>query len=159
MVRPKTLARLAAPLLGLAALLQAQAPAGAAELTLPVPTVVIYPGQSILEKGVSTQRFKLPAEKIAAYVVEDGMLIEKLARRTLLPGQPILLSDLRSPDLVRAGVPTPITYSEPGVLIQGLGIPLASAGEGDMVRVRNSDSGITISGIVAADGSIAVLAQ
>ena len=87
------------------------------------------------------------------------MLTDKIAKRTLLPNQPILLSDLKSPDLVRAGVPTPIIYHEPGVTISSLGLPLASAAEGDKIRVRNIDSGITISGTVAADGSIEVLTQ
>jgi len=56
-------------------------------------------------------------------------------------------------------VPTPIIYHEPGVTISSLGLPLASAAEGDKIRVRNIDSGITISGTVAADGSIEVLTQ
>ena len=131
----------------------------AAEIELPVPTVVIYPGQNILDRGVSSARFKVPAAKLSAYVVEAGMLTDMLARRTLLPNQPIMLADLKTPDLVRAGVPAPIVYREAGVFISAMGLPLASAGAGQPVRVRNADSGITISGVVQADGSIEVLAQ
>jgi flagellar basal body P-ring formation protein FlgA len=128
----------------------------AADIELPVPTSVIYPGQSVADKGLSQVKFRVPAAKLAAYVVEEGMLADRIARRTLLPNQPILLSDLKSPDLVRAGVPTPIVYREGGVFISGLGTPLASAAEGDRIRVRNADSGITITGVVMADGSIEV---
>jgi flagellar basal body P-ring formation protein FlgA len=131
----------------------------AAEIELPVPSAVVYPGQSILDRGVSPAKFRIPGAKIASYVVEEDMLTDKIAKRTLLPNQPILLSDLKSPDLVRAGVPTPIVYREGGVYISSLGLPLASAAAGDKIRVRNVDSGITISGVVAADGSIEVLAQ
>ncbi|GGD27456.1 flagellar basal body P-ring formation chaperone FlgA [Aureimonas glaciei] len=130
----------------------------AADIELPVPSVVIYPGQVILDRGVSSARFKIPGANLAAYVVENGMLTDKVARRTLLPNKPIMLADLKTPDIVRAGVPTTIIYREAGVYIAALGTPLASAAEGDMVRVRNADSGITISGIVAADGSIEVQA-
>jgi flagella basal body P-ring formation protein FlgA len=131
----------------------------AAEIELPVPSVVIYPGQNILDRGVSAVRFKVPGNKLASYVVETGMLTDMLAKRTLLPNQPIMLSDLKSPDLVRTGVPAAIVYREAGVFITAVGTPLSSAGEGEVVRVRNADSGVTISGVVAKDGSIEVLAQ
>lgn len=130
----------------------------AADIELQVPTAVIYPGQNILDRGVSGARFKVPADKLGSYVIERGMLNDMIARRTLLPNKPIMLSDLKSPDLVRAGVPAPIIYREPGLLITAVGLPLASGAEGDAIRVRNADSGITISGIVAKDGSIEVLA-
>lgn len=131
----------------------------AADLDLPVPTVVIYPGQNILDKGIITSRFRIPGAKLAAYVIEEGMLKDKVAKRTLLPNKPIMMIDLTSPDIVRAGVPTAIIYREEGVTIQGLGLPLSSAAEGEQVRVRNADSGVTISGVVAADGSIEVMVQ
>ena len=130
-----------------------------AEIELPVPSVVVYPGQSILDRGITTSRFTVPGAKLAAYVVEEGMLTDKLAKRTLLPNKPILLSDLQSPDVVKAGVPTAIVFRDAGIVITGLGLPLRSAGEGETIRVRNVDSGVTISGVVAADGSIEVSAQ
>ena len=131
----------------------------AAEIDLPVPSAVIYPGQIILDRGMGTAKFSIPGAKLGSYVVEEAMLTDKIAKRTLLPNQPILLSDLKSPDLVRAGVPTPMVYREGGVFISSLGTPLASAAEGEKIRVRNIDSGLTISGVVAADGSIGVSAQ
>ncbi|KQT66279.1 MULTISPECIES: flagellar basal body P-ring formation chaperone FlgA [unclassified Aureimonas] len=130
----------------------------AADIEMPVPTAVIYPGQNILDRGVSDARFKVPADKLNAYVIERGMLTDMIAKRTLMPNKPIMLSDLKSPDLVRAGVPAPIVYREPGLVITAVGLPLASAGAGDAIRVRNADSGVTISGVVAKDGSIEVLA-
>ncbi|WP_152046133.1 flagellar basal body P-ring formation chaperone FlgA [Aureimonas psammosilenae] len=133
--------------------------AAAADLDLPVPAGVVYPGQSVSEKGVAKIRFTVPAAKLSAYVVEEGMLTDRVAKRTLLPNQPILLSDLKSPNIIRAGVPAPIVYREGGVFIAGLGTPLASAGEGDRIRVRNTDSGITINGVVQADGTIEVDSQ
>ncbi|WP_185983599.1 flagellar basal body P-ring formation chaperone FlgA [Aureimonas mangrovi] len=128
-----------------------------AEIDLPVPTAVVYPGQSILDRGVIDARFSVPGASLSSYVVERGMLRDKIARRTLLPGKPIMLSDLKSPDIVRAGVPTNIVYREPGLMISAVGLPLASAGEGDMVRVRNVDSGVTISGLVSRDGTIEIV--
>ena len=142
--------------LGAAALAGTAPPTAAADIDLPVPVSVVYPGQRVTDRGVATTRFKVPAARLASYVVEEGMLADRVAKRTLLPNQPILLSDLKSPDVVRAGVPTPIVYREAGVFISGLGTPLASAGEGERVRVRNADSGVTINGVVQADGTIEV---
>jgi flagellar basal body P-ring formation protein FlgA len=129
----------------------------AADIDLPVPASVVYPGQVVLDRGVIETRFRVPGANLSAYVVERGMLAGKVAARTLLPGKPIMLADLKSPDIVRAGVPARIVYREPGLTISGVGTPLASAGEGEEVRVRNVDSGVTIAGIVAADGSIEIL--
>ncbi len=144
---------LAAAALGL---VPAAGSAGAADLNLPVPTVVVYPGQSVLERGVISARFTVPGNQLSAYVVEEGMLKDRLARRTLLPNQPILLSDLKSPDTVTVGVPVTIIYREEGLLITGKGVPLQSAQAGQAVRVRNMDSGVTISGVASEDGSIEV---
>lgn len=135
------------------------ATASAADLNLPVPTAVVYPGQMVLDRGVMDMRFKVPGERLSAYVVEEGMLKNRVARRTLLPNQPILLSDLKSPDAVTAGQPAKLVYRAEGLIITGMGIPLQSVGAGEPVRVRNADSGVTISGIAAEDGSIEVSAQ
>jgi len=143
----------------LVALATLAAPIGAAraaDLNLPVPTAVVYPGQSVLDRGVMAMRFNVPGDRLSAYVVEDGMLEGRIARRTLLPNQPILLSDLKSPDAVSAGVPTTLVYRESGLLITGMGTPLQSAAPGEAVRVRNVDSGVTISGVAQDDGSIEV---
>ncbi|KTQ95503.1 flagellar basal body P-ring biosynthesis protein FlgA [Aureimonas ureilytica] len=135
------------------------APAGAADLNLPVPTAVVYPGQSVLDKGIIPMRFTVPGEQLSSYVVEEGMLKNRLARRTLLPNQPILLSDLKSPDSVTAGVPAKLIYREEGLLITGMGLPLQSGSAGQAIRVRNTDSGVTISGIAMEDGTIEVSSQ
>lgn len=131
--------------------------AWAADIDLPVPASVVYPGQSVLDRGVVQTRFRVPGESLSAYVVERGMLEGRVAVRTLLPGRPIMMADLKSPDIIRAGVPTRIVYREPGLTISGVGTPLAAAGVGQQIRVRNVDSGVTITGIVAEDGSIEIV--
>lgn len=158
MTRIVRLARhvLAAAALGL---VPAAGTAGAADLNLPVPTAVVYPGQSVLDRGVISARFTVPGNQLSAYVVEEGMLKDRIARRTLLPNQPILLSDLKSPDAVTAGQVATLIYREEGLLITGKGLPLQSAQAGQPVRVRNVDSGVLISGIASEDGSIEVSAQ
>ena len=128
----------------------------AAELSLPVPTAVIYPGQPIVERGLDHRNFVVKDDKIGLFVVTEDALQGQVARRTLLPGQAIRLSDLKAPDLVRAGTSVTMIYAQDGLVITGTGTALRSAGEGERIRVRNSDSGIVVSGMVAADGSIRI---
>lgn len=128
----------------------------AADINLPVPNTVVYPGQTVLDHGVTDKPYRVPAKVLQDYVVEEAMLDGKVARRTLLPGKPILLSDLKAPDVVRAGVTATMVYRAGGLLITTIGTPLRSASEGESVRVRNNDSGLIVSGVVAADGSIEV---
>lgn len=128
----------------------------AAELSLPVPAAVIYPGQPIVERGLDHRNFVVKDDKIGLFVITEDMLRGQVARRTLLPGQAIRLSDLKAPDLVRAGTAVTMIYAQDGLVITGTGTALRSAGEGETIRVRNADSGIVVSGIVAPDGSVRI---
>lgn len=128
----------------------------AAELDLPVPAAVVYPGQSVADRGIARKAYIVKDEKLPLYVIEDEMLEGQVARRTLLPGKPILLSDLKTPDLVRAGAAVTLVFREGGLVITGLGTALRSAAEGEIVRVRNADSGVVVSGTVEADGSVRI---
>ncbi|MBB4005035.1 MAG: flagellar basal body P-ring formation chaperone FlgA [Aurantimonas endophytica] len=127
-----------------------------AELDMPVPTAVVYPGQNVFERGLERKAYIVKDEKMALYVADEAMLEGRVARRTLLPGRPILLSDLKLADLVSAGAAVTLVYEADGLTITGLGTALQSAPAGQIVRVRNADSGVIVSGVVAPDGSIRI---
>ena len=139
-----------------AAIVAISGTARGAELSLPVPTAVIYPGQPIIERGLDHRNFIVKDEKIGLFVASEDALQGQVARRTLLPGQAIRLTDLKAPDLVRAGKTVTMIYAQDGLVITGTGTALRSAGEGETIRVRNDDSGIVVSGMVAADGSVRI---
>jgi flagella basal body P-ring formation protein FlgA len=63
---------------------------------------------------------------------------------------------LRDRQVVQQGKPVRITYSHGPLMIAGMAMPLQSGGIGDTLNLRNVDSGITIKGIVEADGSVRV---
>ncbi|MGI9465405.1 MAG: flagellar basal body P-ring formation chaperone FlgA, partial [Aestuariivirgaceae bacterium] len=83
-------------------------------------------------------------------------VVGKVARRTLLRGKPISLNALRDPYLVVKGHPVRVVYATAGITIVTYATSLKSGGEGEMIRVRNVDSGKIISGIVQTDGSLLV---
>ncbi|MBB3233720.1 flagella basal body P-ring formation protein FlgA [Phyllobacterium endophyticum] len=121
-----------------------------------VPTQIIYPGEIIGGSGLHEKHFTIRASAAGQYVLSPQQLIGKVARRTLLPGQPILVSALNEPDLVERGVPVALVYNTGALVITAKGTPLEAGHAGDFIKVRNMDSGIIVSGTVLADGSIQV---
>jgi flagella basal body P-ring formation protein FlgA len=125
-------------------------------LAIPTPRIVIYPGD-IISDGMLTDT---PAgsidapEGIAARQRES--LVGKMARRTLLPGRAIPLSAVGNPRLVRNGARVTLTYFEAGVAIATVGDAMQDGSVGQVVRVRNADSGVVVSGVVQQDGTIRV---
>ncbi len=126
----------------------------AAGLPLPVPRITLYPGDAILADHLVDRVFhsRLPA-RVAVHQVRDG-LVGKVARRTLLPGKPIPVNAVRDPFLVVQGRNVQIVFQDGGLTITGYAVALQSGGEGDIVSLRNIDSGVMLKGAVLADGTV-----
>ena len=130
------------------------AAAGATELHLPVPKVTIYPGDVIQPDLIGERAFI--ARTVARSSIFEGEkdLIGKVARRTLLPGQPIPVNAIREPFLVMQGKIAPVVFEEGGLTISSNALALQNGSAGDVVSLRNVESGIVIKGTVAADGTV-----
>lgn len=124
--------------------------------TLPVPGITIYPGDPITDEMLTERRFRLTRASLEAVVAGREMLVGKVARRTLLPGQPITINAIENPQLVRRGVPVRLVFMEGGLTIITYAEPMQSGSAGEVIRVRNTESGTVIVGVVQADGSIVV---
>jgi flagella basal body P-ring formation protein FlgA len=132
---------------GLAALAQ--------DLTPPTPRVVIYPGDIIAEDMLSD----LPsntARGVGAYAQTYSAVIGKMARRTLLPGQAIPIAAVDNPRLVSNGGEVKLVFVDGGLSIVTTGSALQDGSVGELVKVRNDDSGVTVSGVVQPDGAVLV---
>lgn len=132
--------------------------ASGAEVVIAVDRV-IYPGQSLDMAGTRNIRLRRSLPKGSRVVRSLEQIAGKVARRTILPNRPILTTSLRDPYLVESGKPVRITYQSRGVSISLTGVALNSGIEGDLIRIRNIDSGKTIVGTVMADASVKVLTQ
>lgn len=119
-----------------------------------VSTRTIYPGQTVTadalqEVGLNWQP-NMP-------IVHDAAEIEgKIARRTLLAGRLIPDGSVREPYLVETGSPCTVMYVQGSLSIATKAVPLQSGSVGDMIRLRNMDSGATLTGIVLGDGTVRV---
>ncbi len=122
----------------------------------PVARVTIYPGDMISDTMLEERAYAFPTGSEAHYARPREAVIGKVARRTLLPGQPIPVMALDNPRIISVGAQIRIIYLEGGLQIVAYGVAQQSGGVGDLIRVRNLDSGLFVVGRVQSDGSIRV---
>lgn len=128
----------------------------AEERILPVPSVTIYPGDTINESMLKDRSFPENYRYRTAVIESPRVLTGKMARRTLLPGEPIPMNAVDDPKLVTRGTQTQIVFEEGGLSIMGIGIPLQSGTLGETIQVKNIDSGRIITGRVQPDGRVRI---
>lgn len=139
----------------LALALFAVTPALAQEVESPTPKAVIYPGD-VIRSDMLVDDARPVRDSGGPYIENRDMIVGKVARLTLLPGHAIPFSGVSNRKLVANGGQVTLIYSEGGLTIVATGSALQDGSIGDSVRVRNSDSGVTVSGAVQPDGSVMV---
>jgi flagellar basal body P-ring formation protein FlgA len=133
-----------------------QADAAANGVALPVPATTIYPGE-IIDDTMITERTVQPSQVGRLMIVLDrSELLGKVARRTLLPGRPVQIIAVAEPDLVPRGTNIEVVFQQGGLTILAQAMTLEAGSAGDVIRVRNLDSGVIINATVQADGTVRV---
>ncbi|MCD2183433.1 flagellar basal body P-ring formation chaperone FlgA [Rhizobium sp. GN54] len=123
-----------------------------------IPKRTIYPGEqldaTVLEEVAVTNPNIAPgyAERIEAV---DGLV----TRRTLVAGRIILVSSLREPFAVSRGKAVRLVFQNGPLMITASGSPLDDAAVGDLIKVRNLDSGVIVTGTVMEDRTVHVVAK
>jgi flagellar basal body P-ring formation protein FlgA len=130
-------------------------PAAAQDALAPTPKVVIYPGEVIRDEMLADV-VEAARDGPGPFVEQRSLILGKVARLTLLPGHAIPYTGVANRKLVANGAEVKLVYSEGGLFITTTGAALQDGSIGDIVRVRNSDSGVTVSGAVQPDGSVRV---
>ncbi len=146
-------------LAGVVLMLGAAIPAAAGGTKVPVPVQVIYPGHAISAGDLRMKAFRTSYVLRRGPVREAATLTGKVARRTLLPGKPIMANAVRAAYQVEKGRPVRVVFAAGGLTITALATALASGSTGDLIQLRNIDSGRKLAGIVQADGSVLIGGQ
>jgi flagellar basal body P-ring formation protein FlgA len=133
----------------------APAPAAAEELGV-IPTRIIYPGETVAADSLQMARVRPGKPSTIAFAHEPSELIGKVAKRTLLPGRFVPLTSVRDAYLVAQGAAVQVMFVEGGLTISMTAVTLEPGSAGDMVKVRNTDSGAVFSATVMADGTVRV---
>jgi flagella basal body P-ring formation protein FlgA len=134
----------------------ASLPARASTLDLPVPKTTIYPGDTVTTELIAERAFIAHTVTRGAVFDDPKALIGKVAKKTLLPGQPVPINAIREPYAVNQGKAAVVVFELGGLSITTQALALQNGGAGDVVTLRNIDSGIVIKGTVQADGSVRV---
>jgi len=119
-----------------------------------VPEKTIYPGQIISDTKLDEKLFYIKREAASHYVSHVDQVMDKRARRTLVAGKPIALNALTDPMIIERGQQVRMVFNSGSLMISSIGVALAPAGTGDIIRLRNIDSGVVVSGRVAQDGHV-----
>ncbi|TPK75378.1 flagellar basal body P-ring formation protein FlgA [Mesorhizobium sp. B2-4-15] len=124
-----------------------------------IPNRVIYPGETI-EITALKQVTLIPGKhKPDAVATRAEELQGKIAKRTLLPGRYIPSTAIREAWLVEQGAAVQVFFIAGGLTISATAVTLQPGSAGDLIKVRNTDSGKILSGTVMADGTIQVSAS
>lgn len=131
------------------------APAVAQETVL-VTTRVVYPGETVEMDALREVTLKKGRVAPRSAVRTADQIEGKVARRTLVPGHYIATSSLREAYLVEPGESVQVSFVAGSLTISATAVTLEAGSAGDMVKLRNIDSGKVFSGVVMADGSVRV---
>ena len=123
-----------------------------------VTTEIIYPGETVLERQLKEVPITNPNLN-GGYASSVGQVVGMITNRTLLPGRTIPVSGLREPFAVKRGANLRLHFQIGNMVISAAGSPLQDAAVGDVIRVRNLDSGVIVNGTVMADGTVQVMAK
>jgi len=138
------------------AALSAAVESAEADALIPTPKLIIYPGDLIRGEMLADTPADETAPSPQPILQSRAQIVGKVARRTLLPGQAIPVTGVTSPKLVNNGGDVKIVYVEDGLTIIATGLALQDGWLGDVIRIRNPDSGVVVTGKVQTDGTVRV---
>ncbi|MGV1951107.1 flagellar basal body P-ring formation chaperone FlgA [Agrobacterium vitis] len=136
----------------------AAAPSAARDRYAIVPTDTIYPGEAISSSKLDRVQVTNP-NLAGGFASEMTDVVGMLSTKTLLPGRTIPLATLKRPYAVIRGSQLRLIFNIGNLTISASGSPMDDANIGDVIRVRNLDSGQIVSGTVMGDGTVQVMAK
>ena len=120
-----------------------------------VPTGTIFPGDTITRERVTEVLVTNP-NLAPGYAESIQTVVGKVSKRTLVAGRTIPVGDLRDPFAIQRGATIRIVYSMGGMNLSASGTAVEDGMAGEIVRVRNRDTGVTVSGTAMQDGTVEV---
>lgn len=139
-------------------LAQADDPAAQYDV-LPVPAITIYPGDTIQDAMLKEQYFLPGTRERFPVALNRASLIGKVARRTLIPDRLVPTNAVAAPEVITNGSLTTAVFQSGALSMTASVVALQSGALGQLIQVRNVDSGRVVAGIVQLDGSVRVGGQ
>ena len=121
-----------------------------------IPTRVIYPGEVIGPDALKMAKVRKDRTSRVVIARKADELIGKVAQRTLLANRFVPVSYVRDAYVIDAGKPVYAELVQDFLTISISAVTLEPGATGDVIRVRNIDSGKVFTGIVMANGTVRV---
>lgn len=109
------------------------------------PQTVIGPSDVTLAEG-----------RVAGAAAFLEQVMGRETRVAIYKDRPVLTTDLGAPTLIERNQIVPLLYRAGALTIAAEGRALDRGGAGDAIRIMNTDSRTTVSGLIRADGTVAV---
>ena len=89
----------------------------------------------------------------------SGGYRRQAARRTLRAGQPLYANDLRAPIIVAKGSNVTMSYRTSSMVLTTIGKALKDGGQGETIRVLNTQTNTVIDAMVEGSGMVVVTSR
>ena len=129
-----------------------------AVIELPVLRRALRRGE-VIEQG-DLDWAEMRADRIRRPAIDDPVdIVGQAARRTLRAGQPLYASDLRAPVIVAKGSNVTMTYRTKAMVLTTIGKALEDGGQGEAIRVLNTQTNTVIDATVEGSGMVVVTSR
>ena len=105
---------------------------------------------------LTAEDFAVVAADIPGALTDPAAALGQETRVTLYAGRPITAADIGAAALVERNQTVVLVYRAGGLSILTEGRALARGGTGDVIKVMNLSSRVTVTGTISLDGSVAV---
>ena len=124
-------------------------------MRVPVPRTTLRPGELIGENDMTWVTVRTASVRDNVVTGLD-QLIGRTPRRPLSPEIPVRLTDLMVQDAVNRGTGVTIIFESPTMLLTVSGRALDSGARGEVIRVKNLQSGRTVDATIISPNEVAV---
>ena len=122
---------------------------------------IAVPVQRLMREDIigkhDLQMIRVRKSDVLRHVVTDPEhLIGMAAKRVLVSGSPVTLDDIREPILVKRNSRVTITVETQFMQLTAQGKAMESGARGEVIQVRNMNSGKSIEGVIVGPNRVAV---
>ncbi len=128
-------------------------------VSIPVTSIVLYPGDAISDSVLVMRKWRSRKLGTLPVIRDPSKLRGRVALRTILPGRPIFLNSVGIPDVIKQGSLVVVQFKVGTLAISSRANALQSGKTGDMITLRNIETGRVITGRVGADKIVRVDGQ
>ncbi|MEG8098969.1 flagellar basal body P-ring formation chaperone FlgA [Candidatus Liberibacter brunswickensis] len=123
-----------------------------------VPSVVINAGE-VLKESLLKEVEVLNSNIRGNYANYIKDIVGFVTKRTLFPDHVIPLSALHRPYIISRGAKVRIIFTKGNMTISTFGIALSDASSGDVLSVKNIDTGVIVSGSAEDSNTVRIVVK